>query len=333
MATCRKKDLELVLSLHKEGKVYFKPMDICTECAEERLLFWNKEGFYWKHTNEEAQCKSANSETGDKLLPTYTKEDLEQIFSLYDEDKLYTIPIDSCIYCAGVRCLSCNQDGLYWKHINNNIQCISDKKEIRQDDEEIDTYNKNLTFKEIAVKLGFFGVVKAYASESRRLVDEATRGKYLPDEELWSVKSRFNTLSKEYISIWSVFIQYQMCLKCKVQIKDIIDDNPYCDQCFLSIGIEERKDNYSGDRTSLILSKRKEELSSQLEWLQDIPEEWEPGKICYFCEEKRFNKEEYKHFWEPGKDWMEPFVCWNRKKKSCCTMCLEDQCRKRGIIK
>lgn len=161
--------------------------------------------------------------------------------------------------------------------------------------------------------LGYLIATSGYDTLSRQLVDEAIRGSYIMYEESWKL-SEDNNIPKPTYDQWQRFIKLQRCIRCEKPCKTKYR-RPFCLDCW------KQTKEADGSVEKRQVSNRKYELRKAFAWLNRVPGNWGSGLTCHFCNRSEITAP-YVHM----------YTWWFGDKKRCCTDCLEDQARKRGII-
>ncbi len=132
-----------------------------------------------------------------------------------------------------------------------------------------------------------------------------------------------------YNTLWSNFLLRKKCIKCEKTWSTSFC-KPFCISCLKQI----KKDNEFDNRVQ-IKDSQKFLLRKNFEWLSNVPGDWVLGKTCYFCDENYNDQtinEKYQQFWESNTNFVSGYVWYFGDKKCCCTVCLDKQCRDRGIL-
>ena len=204
--------------------------------------------------------------------------------------------------------------------------------------EPIDTFLDKLKTKMPYYRPAF--IIKAYANESRKLVEIAIKGKYKADiliPEGWHQDYDENDYTpqqlKQFNEIWKLIIKYKLCIRCGGRSSIISYKKPFCVCCFM--GILENDENYSeiAKEEEWIEDDRKMRLRKALFWIKDVPGNWSYGMPCSFCKKDYSDeRDEHQEYWDPGCNFVKIDLWWFGDKKCFCTICLEIELRKRGLV-
>lgn len=215
--------------------------------------------------------------------------------------------------------------------------CSSEKdrfsqKQILRFDKERLRYSE-LSFDDIAERLGILVIDrKIYATESRKMVDLALRGKCTESIYQWSTELHSMRTSREteYIKkldkkLWYEVKRRGRCLKCENTDSNVGYYKPFCKQCYRETKDEKYEDE---EHTQTISYDEKMLLRGKFRWLDKLPGGSTISTPCHLCRKSYYrlnHKEngEYMDYWKPGTSYVENNVWWFGDKKICCTICLE----------
>lgn len=181
---------------------------------------------------------------------------------------------------------------------------------------------------DIAHKLGYFKVIKAYSCEARRLVDAAQTGSYTVDCADWNTAGWPEQDVKGFTAIellWKAFLGRERCLRCGNKHDLVKYQHPFCVTCYKLTVAECEIGKVKRVTVSEDLRKG---LYNSFRWLDNVPGNWEPGTLCHFCRKNYLTEKDnagYEQLFNPGSNYVSSFIYWDGERKSCCTVCLVDR--------
>lgn len=194
----------------------------------------------------------------------------------------------------------------------------------------------NIIFLETLAKiLCYAEVEKHYSCEARRLVDIAIRGSYLVDNICYNLDGWMQGDSIQWKPkriIWKAFLKRKCCLRCGKKDNQLHTKRVYCIKCYTMIKKEEN-DGIKDKRIS-VCDEVKKKLRIAFRWLDNVPGGCVLGMPCHFCGRTYFGNyesDDYKQLWEPRSNYVSGNVWWFGDEKRCCTVCLHEQVKIKGI--
>jgi hypothetical protein len=190
-----------------------------------------------------------------------------------------------------------------------------------------------LPMREIALSLGYLVWDKSYPCEAVCILEKACSGFYFPDIDIWNLDGHKLIIETEFIkAIWDKFLTLSRCIRCNIRDSSIAYKRPYCVKCYDKLHGGEK---FQAEKIFISDAERKE-LKKSLAWIDKIPKKINNKDPCFFCNRSYLSRKEnegLEMFWGFKTGYVANHIVWFNGKKSCCSVCLDDQFRKRGLIK
>lgn len=188
--------------------------------------------------------------------------------------------------------------------------------------------------KQVGFILGYAIKIKSYPCEAVCIVEKAYSGYYFSNSELWNLDGYRNIVETDYMrKIWDNFLSKSQCIKCNRKDPNIAYKRPYCNSCYGTIS---NSDGGSFCSTKMFVGEvEKKKLRKNLSWLNKIPKRSSNKDPCFFCNKNYFSRKDnegLEKFWDPRFGYVINYVNWFGGKKSCCSVCLEEQMGKREFL-
>lgn len=165
----------------------------------------------------------------------------------------------------------------------------------------------------IAVKMGFLKIDKAYNCRAQCLLDQVEKGFYFLDKKIWKPKG----IPDPYL---------YKCFSCFASTKKGL-----CDVCCVDIIRKNKKPRKKVYASSDIVAL----LRFSLGWLNFIKGDYQLGDPCFICNRKYITEEENRgleHFWDNDKKCVPGYTTWYDDNKCCCLICIHLSLKMQKIL-
>lgn len=129
--------------------------------------------------------------------------------------------------------------------------------------------------------------------------------------------------------LWDEFLSRKKCLACGKRCETDVY-RPLCLKCFK----KEKNDGLEIENNKISIDENlKNNLRRQLKWLDEIEGNSHQHAQCKFCKGKTdgANNDTYSDYYDDGSNYVKQYTWWYGDNKRICTVCLDEECKKRGI--